>query len=211
MEADELTEEQPCAGIAERAKSAGEHAIGEKQLIRELIAFRDPVLFERLLPAHLPWLRRLLYSVFNGAREDMEDAEQEILTGIYSDVGRYRFQSSFKTFFYRYARNKAIDLLRKTVRLRRREAALKGEIPLAVASPEEEFLKRDRREELSNRLLELAADERDILLMKDVEGFSIDEISAVTGRKAGTVKSILHRTREKLFALIEGRRRICRT
>ncbi len=206
MEADGLMEERAYAGTAGGAFPVGERDSVETKLIRHFVSTRDPALFEELMRAHLPLLRRLLFSVFNGAREDMEDAEQEILAGIYTDVGRYRFRSSFKTFFYRYARNKAIDLLRKATRLRRRETALLQNAPRAVSSPEDEFLKRERRENVSKRLLELSREERDILLMKDVEGFSIAEISSVTGRKEGTIKSILHRTREKLFAMVEGGR-----
>jgi RNA polymerase sigma-70 factor (ECF subfamily) len=199
--ADGLAEERVYVGFA---KMTGGPARDDERLIRDFIAGRDPVLFEELVRAHLPWLRRLLFAVFRGVREDMEDAEQEILIGIYSDVRRYRFESGFKTFFYRYARNKAIDLLRKSVRRNRKEA---GPVPEETAgrerSPEEEYLRRERKEDVANRLLDLTGEEREILLMKDVEGFSIEEISAATGRKPGTVKSLLHRTREKFFRLLE--------
>ncbi len=208
MEADGLAGERAYMRIAGDTGNPRATAGDEERLIREFVSGGDPALFERIMQAHLPWLRRLLFAVFHGVREDMEDAEQEILIGIHNDIGRFRFESSFKTFFYRYARNKAVDLLRKTVRRKRREAALMRVDQAGGdggGSPEEEFLRRERRANLANRLLELAAEEREILLMKDVEGFSIEEIAAVTGRKEGTIKSILHRTREKLFRMLEER------
>jgi len=192
--------------IADKTEAARTRAGNEERLIRDFVSARDPALFEELMRAHLPWLRRLLFSVFHGAREDMEDAEQEILIGMYADVGLFRFESTFKTFFYRYARNKAIDLLRKSVRRKRKEAALMRDNASVGGSPEEEYVKREQREDVASRLLSLTAEEREILLMKDVEGFSIEEIVSLTGRKEGTIKSILHRTREKLFNMLEERR-----
>jgi RNA polymerase sigma-70 factor (ECF subfamily) len=210
METDSLTGEGELVRMISKAAvnaESGTPAGAEETLIRAFLKHRKPRLFEELMSAHLPWLRRLLFAIFNGVPEDLEDAEQEILIGIFQDLERFRFQSGFKTFFYRYARNKAIDLLRKTVRRRRRESELEQSgIAGEARSPEDEYLRQERREDLDQLLLELAQDEREILLMKDVEEFSIDEIAAVTGQKAGTIKSKLHRTREKLFNKMEGRR-----
>jgi len=216
METDSLTGERDLVGVIgkmpERSGAADDDIAGaEENLIREFVVRREPRLFETIIRSHLPWLRRLLFAIFNGSREDMEDAEQEILIGICHDIAHFRFQSSFKTFFYRYARNKAIDLLRKAVRRRRHETRLERVGPVGhpgeSPSPEETYLRREHHEDLARRLLELDREERTILLMKDVEGFSIDEIAAATGQKPGTIKSKLHRTRLKLFEKLkkEGR------
>jgi RNA polymerase sigma-70 factor (ECF subfamily) len=66
-------------------------------------------------------------------------------------------------------------------------------------------LRQERQKDLWNSLSALSPEERVTLIMKDVEGFSIEEIAAVTGRKTGTVKSSLHRTREKLYRALGGR------
>jgi RNA polymerase sigma-70 factor (ECF subfamily) len=135
----------------------------------------------------------------------MEDARQEILLGICSDLGRFRFQSGFKTFFYRYARNKAVDLLRRTVRRHKRETGCPVvEADSSGNSPEEDYVKRETATRLADKLLELSPRDRELLLLKEVEGFSVEEINRLTGLKTGTVKSSLHRAREKLFRLMEG-------
>jgi RNA polymerase sigma-70 factor (ECF subfamily) len=177
----------------------------EDRLIREFLATRDPLLFEELITAHIPWLRRMLFTIFNGNEADMQDAEQEILAGILTDLSRFRFRSSFKTFFYRYARNKAIDFLRTCIRMRKHEAPSLGNDHAGHNdSPEEQYIRKEEKKDITAALLELTGEEREIVLMKDVEGFSIEEISAMTGVKSGTIKSRLSRTREKLFGILKG-------
>ena len=61
-------------------------------------------------------MRRLLFGLFRGHREDMEDAEQEILLALYRSLSGFRFESGFKTYLYRFTRNKAIDIIRKKKR-----------------------------------------------------------------------------------------------
>lgn len=186
------------------ARATGAKA--EEKLIRGFLATRDPRLFQMIVDKHLPWLRRLLFSIFNGNTADMEDALQEILCGILHDLRRYRFQSAFKTFFYRYAKNKAVDLLRRMRRGKIRETAVvHGDGGVSRTTPEADFLRDETAQELKDALATLAKEDQTLLLMKDVEGFSFEEISAITGKKTGTLKSRLHRLRLKLFHMLERR------
>jgi RNA polymerase sigma-70 factor, ECF subfamily len=177
----------------------------ETELVREYLDTKSERAFTALVGPHLGWLRRLLYAIFNGQRHDMEDAEQEILLGFLSDIGRFRFQSGFKTFFYRYARNKAIDHLRRLVRRSKRENGPLPEMdhPTGI-SPEDAYLRQETLKSMAECLLLLDREDRTMLLMKEREGFSLEEIAAVNGMKIGTIKSRLHRAREKLFHLMEG-------
>ena len=89
-----------------------------------------------LVERHLPRIRRLLAALLNGSAEDMADAEQEILVGLWVGLDRFRFASSFRTFLYRFCRNKAIDLLRREGRHRRRgEAAARAAVTAVPADP----------------------------------------------------------------------------
>jgi RNA polymerase sigma-70 factor (ECF subfamily) len=176
---------------------------GENVLIRAFLASRDPRLFERIITPHMAWLDRLLRVVFNGNHHDMEDARQEILIGICQDLRRFRFQSAFKTFFYRYAHHKAVDMLRRVIRHgRREENTAPEEVP--VSSPEDAYVRSEERRRLEACLRLLPPVDRGLLLMKEVEDFKIDEICELTGMKSGTVKSRLSRAREKLFHLMKG-------
>ena len=160
---------------------------------------RDRDAFVELVERHLPRIRRLLAALFNGSPEDMADAEQEILVGLWVDLDRFRFASSFRTFLYRYCRNKAIDLLRRESRHRRRIGAARAAAAVAVPADPGDGLEREERRINVNRALgTLTPDERTLVVMKDVERMSIEELSAAMRLPAGTVKSRLHRAREKL-------------
>ena len=160
---------------------------------------RDRDAFVELVERHLPRVRRLLAALFNGSPEDMADAEQEILVGLWIGLDRFRFASSFRTYLYRFCRNKAIDLLRREGRHRRRvSAARRAAATAAPADPRDGLEREERRVRVGRALATLAAGDRMLVVMKDVEEMSIEDISAATGLPAGTVKSRLHRVREKL-------------
>jgi RNA polymerase sigma-70 factor (ECF subfamily) len=160
------------------------------------------VAFRELVGRHLPRIRRLLAALLNGDAEDMADAEQEILAGLWTGIDRFRFASSFRTWLYRFCRNRAIDLLRREGRHRRRgEAAARAAATAASvdpADPGEGLEREERRRRVREALATLSPDDRMLVVMKDVEDLGIAEIAATTGLPEGTVKSRLHRAREKL-------------
>ncbi len=58
--------------------------ICDEELIRSFILEKDETSFISLLTRHIKGIRKLLYTIFNGNREDMEDAEQEIILNLYN-------------------------------------------------------------------------------------------------------------------------------
>jgi RNA polymerase sigma-70 factor (ECF subfamily) len=153
----------------------------------------------------------MLTVMFRGAVEDIADAEQELFTALYTGLGRFRFDSSLRTFLYRLCRNTVIDILRRERRARGRiraaaRAAAGGQGPAAlrVVDPDDELERSERRREVSVALFSLSRNERLLVLMKDCEDMSIGEIAGTLGLPEGTVKSRLHRTRGKLARLLGG-------
>ena len=66
------------------------------------------------------------------------------------------------------------------------------------------MLRREEGETLLRLFQTLSFRDRQLILMKDVDGFSIEETAAILGIPKGTVKSRLHRAREKLAGRIRG-------
>lgn len=132
----------------------------------------------------------------------MADVEQEILAGLWTGMDRFRFASSFRTWLYRFCRNRAIDLLRREGRHRRRgDAAARAALTAAPADledPGDGLEREERRARVREALATLSPDDRMLVVMKDVEDLGIAEIAATTGLPEGTVKSRLHRARERL-------------
>jgi RNA polymerase sigma-70 factor, ECF subfamily len=183
-------------------------SVDDEQLIRSFINHGEHAGFEALVRRHCDGMRRVLFAVLNGNVEDMEEAEQEILLSLFRTLPAFTFRSSFKTWLYRFCRNKAIDLVRKRQRDSRLQLELKKravEIPSGAASqnPESQVLLNEKRDRIREILASLSEKERSILVLKDAEGLSINEISDITGLPEGTVKSRLYRCRERAARLME--------
>ena len=82
-------------------------------LIKRFTGSGDRLAFQVLVERHIGSLRKFLFTLFRGCREDIEDAEQEILMSLFMGLTNFKFRSSFKTYFYRLSKNRAIDILRK--------------------------------------------------------------------------------------------------
>ena len=187
--------------VDRREVAPEESEVEDHILIRRFLDSGDPRTFQELVERHLPSIRRLLYTLFNGQREEMEDAEQEIVLSLFRGLKDFRFRSSFRTYFYRLARNRGIDCLR---RKRSRERTL-ARVKLSLwnsepEGPEQQALRREEIESLLGFFRTLPLKDRQLILMKDVDDFSIEQIAAILGVPPGTVKSRLHRAREKLLA-----------
>jgi len=146
----------------------------------------------------------------------MEDVKQDILIELYLKLKDFRFESSFKTYLYRLARNRAIDAVRKFSRERKHILDLKEELhggsantvnSLANLDPEEEFIKKEERRSVLKTVLSLKERDRVILFMKDVEGLSVLDIAHSIGIPEGTVKSRLHRARGQVVNMLRESRR----
>jgi RNA polymerase sigma-70 factor (ECF subfamily) len=174
-------------------------------LIRRFLHSGDAEAFRHLVERHLPSIRRLLYTLFNGQREEMEDAEQEIILSLFQGLKDFQFRSSFRTYLYRLARNRGIDCLRKQRSRDRALAELRRKLwAEELPDPQEQALRREEAEALLGVFQTLPAKDRQLILMKDVDGFSLEEVAEILDVPTGTVKSRLHRAREKLFTYARG-------
>ena len=186
--------------------SAGVKVLEEDQLlIARFVHSHDHGAFVNLIQRHLSTIRRLLFTLFRDNRMDMEDAEQEVLLGLFQNLHRFKGSSSFRTYLFRFTRNKAIDLIRKKQRVRRivRRAATLPEP--APPDPVERILQDESKREIVEFLFSISERERTLLLLKDVEGFTIREIGKIMKVPEGTIKSRLHRTRRRLAELLMAR------
>lgn len=182
----------------------------DEDLVRRFQATGTEGTFQDIVQRILPRVRRLIFTLLPRSAEDREDAEQEVLVALYRDLHRFRHRSSFGTFLFRYVRNKTIDLIRREKRERRRlDAALDRTATLGPArpfeSPEEKFLKQESLRELLKAMLSLSTRDRTILFLKESENLPIREIADIMSLPVGTVKSRLHRAREKVVMLLASR------
>lgn len=209
-EASSRRAQTPAAGLGSSAQE-------EKRLVRRAQA-GDVAAYEELLRTH----QRRVFAVVGGIlrrREDIEDVAQQVFIKAYFSLRRFDLRSAFGTWLYKIAVNECWDYLRKK-RVRRLvyEADLSEEqlrqldsVPELVGGaqrPREDTARRAEQRDLLKRLLgELDEKDRWMLIMKEVEGFSVEEIGEVLGLNVNTVKVRLFRARRRLVGIYRKRLR----
>lgn len=200
--------------IRKRTEAAEKAASEERVLVRRAQA-GEVAAYEELLAKH----QQRVFAVVGGIlrhREDVEDVAQQVFVKAYFSLKRFDLRSAFGTWLYKIAVNECWDYLRKKkVRRLVYESDLSEEQGrlMAAASesqgidrPKEDTAKRLEQRELIERLLsELDEEDRAMLVMKEVEGFSVEEISESLGMNVNTVKVRLFRSRGKLVEVYRRR------
>ncbi len=141
-----------------------------------------------------------------GSAEDAFDLSQEAFLKAYYQLESFGGESSFSTWLYRIASNVCIDFLRKEKKRKRGSViSLDGEgeerelqLPDTRYAPETELQKKELREAINRGLLELPADYRQALIMREISGLSYNEISEILEAPSGTVKSRISRGRKMM-------------
>ncbi len=140
-------------------------------------------------------------------KEDAEDVAQEAFVKAYLSLKGFKGESSFFTWIYRIAYNMALDFRRSALRkggapveFDEKNAVQVGEIPSAsvVRGPFELVLDKEKVSMLRKALDEISDEHRAVVILREVEGMSYDEIAKVVGVSKGTVMSRLHYARKSL-------------
>ena len=172
--------------------------------------------FERLVAERSPDVYALLYRLTSDA-EEARDLTQETFLRAFQSISRFRGDADLKTWIYRIAINQARNRWRWWKR-RRRDVTVSlddnrgpSEQPLSASlrnedapDPEQETLAREREGQLRAALLGLRSAYREAVILRDVEGFSYEEIATTLEISIGTVKSRLSRGRLELRRELEG-------
>jgi RNA polymerase sigma-70 factor (ECF subfamily) len=172
--------------------------------------------FERLVAERSADVYALLYRLTSDA-EEARDLTQETFLRAFQSVSRFRGDADLKTWIYRIAINQARNRWRWWKR-RRRDVTVSlddnrgpSEQPLSASlrnedapDPEQETLAHEREGQLRAALLGLRSAYREAVILRDVEGFSYEEIATTLEISIGTVKSRLSRGRLELRRKLEG-------
>lgn len=131
---------------------------------------------------------------------DAEDLMQEIFIRVMDKAQTWRGEAKFTTWLYRLSLNQCRDYLR-----RRRPEALEIDERAIDPRPGPATMaaSHDDAEKIFSAMLGLSLDFRTIVFLRDVEGFSYEEISEILGIQRGTVKSRLARARAGLCKILE--------
>lgn len=149
---------------------------------------------------------------FLGSPEEARDVAQEVFVTIFEKIELFRGDSKLGTWIYRVATNHAKNRIKY---LSRRKDRLQdsfedmvvpptdGRLSASFARPDE-MVDGQRLSDLIGRALaSLDPDQREVVLLRDIEGQSYEAIADITGQNVGTVKSRLHRGRLRLKDVLD--------
>lgn len=140
-----------------------------------------------------------------GHREDAEDITQEVYSRVFRGLAAYRGDAEPATWVYRIAINVGRDAISARQVHRRREGGEVDDMVRSAANPERDVLAREESAMLRESLAAVSDEQREIILLADVESMSMEEISSVLDINVGTAKSRLSRARAALREEVKKR------
>ncbi len=171
----------------------------------------DGKAFEILMEEYFKKIYNIALRMTNNA-DDAADMTQEVMIKLFRNIGSFKGDSKFSTWVYRVATNTCLDELKKM--RRHSHASLnaeidtgEGEVAIEVEdtapTPEERAERSELKGMVAAAVEKLSPDHRAAIILRDIRGFSYDEIARILNCSEGTVKSRISRARAQLKAVIE--------
>ncbi len=171
----------------------------------------EPKAFEQLIKSHQDRVYGLCLRMLSSSTE-AEDLAQDVFITVFKSIGNFRAESRLSTWIYRITRNHCLNRIKF---LKRRAAGKK--IPLDAARnlnwsdqqtndpvvsrvyrPDRLAEGMQMEEIIQEQIACLGEDHRELVILRDLEHLSYEEIQEITGLPKGTIKSRLHRARVEL-------------
>ncbi|MDH5493158.1 MAG: sigma-70 family RNA polymerase sigma factor [Myxococcales bacterium] len=205
------------ADIERAAAAAGFHvpmARGEEEILIERLKRRDEAAFNEVVRLYQGRIYRLTFRMMGDAQE-AEDLAQEVFVTVFKSIDGFRGESKLSTWLYRVATNHCknrIKYLGRRARGKKKEfdeVADREGIESASMStsaqiprPDQSMQGRQMEAFVREALSRLPSEQRELVVLRDIEGLAYEEIQRVTGLASGTVKSRLHRARLALQQIV---------
>lgn len=184
----------------------------EGQLIAQARA-GNKAAFSKLVEKYYQMVYGVSYGVLN-SHEDARDAAQEIFLKVFHQIIKFEGKSKFKTWLYRIAVNASIDMARKRKPVDSLNEVREGDddeneplvrVPDKGPLPRDSMAKDELREVFREALGQLTPDHRVVLVLREWEELSYEEIAAMLQIDMGTVMSRLFYGRKKLAEILKVR------
>ena len=142
-----------------------------------------------------------------GNAEDASDAAQEALIKVYKSIAGFKEESSLSTWIYRIATNVCLDELRKKKKsnvvsihtnLQTEDGELSVQIEDHRPQPDQVYENLELRQEMKKAIDALNEEHKTVVVLRDIQGMSYEEIAHIMQCSLGTVKSRINRARNTL-------------
>ncbi|MGA2436866.1 MAG: sigma-70 family RNA polymerase sigma factor, partial [Bryobacteraceae bacterium] len=170
----------------------------------------DEIAFRQIVERYQSKVFSIIYGILRN-HNDAEDIAQQVFTKVYFSIGNFDYRSSPLTWIYKITVNECYDYLRKK-KVRKlvyesdftKEDALRMENSGAAQDRQPAFDVTLAQRDLALKLIaNLTEEERTLLLLKEVEGHSVEELAGMTGINENTIKVKLYRARQRLLKVVK--------
>lgn len=176
------------AGAVERDDKTD--VLAEWEIVRRAQSYDDGAL-RALYEAYYPKIYNYAFLQM-GDVQAAEDLASDVMLKMIESIKSYRFKGlPFGAWVFRIARNRLIDLHRR--RKRRGEVDLSETLASTLASPQSLAERALERGQLQVALKHLTNEQRQVIVLKFIEGFDNRSIGRIMGRSEGAIKSLQHR------------------
>jgi len=178
-------------------------------LVRRVQA-RDEMAFRDIVERYQAKVFSIIYGILRN-HNDAEDIAQQVFAKIYFSIQSFDFRSSLLTWIYKITVNECYDYLRKK-RVRKlvyesdfseEDAQRMQNSETATGQAPAVDTQLARKDLVLKLLAKLSSEDRSLLLLKEVEGHSVEELSQMTGMNENTIKVKLFRARQKLLKVAQ--------
>ncbi len=194
-----------------------DHRNSEEATLVRRVQAGDELAFRELVERFQAKVFSIIFGILRN-HNDAEDIAQQVFSKVYFSIRNFDFRSSLLTWIYKITVNECYDYLRKK-RVRRlvyesdfsQEESQRMEASDPAVDPSQPVDTRLAQRDLALKLLSKVSEEdRSLILLKEVEGHSVEELAQMTGMNENTIKVKLFRTRQKLLKAAQrlGRGRV---
>ena len=196
----------PAAADVVRPRARVDHKNSEEAALVRRVQARDEMAFREIVDRYQSKIFSIIYGILRN-HNDAEDIAQQVFAKVYFSIRNFDFRSSLLTWIYKITVNECYDYLRKkrvrklvyesdfsqedAQRMEASDPAVDAAVPIDTRLAQRDFLMKI--------LSKVSADDRSLILLKEVEGHSVEELARMTGLNENTIKVKLFRTRQKLL------------
>jgi RNA polymerase sigma-70 factor (ECF subfamily) len=193
------------SGEETRTKAKLDHRNSEEAALIRRVQAHDEIAFREIVDRYQAKVFSIIYGILRN-RNDAEDIAQQVFAKIYFSISNFDFRSSLLTWIYKITVNECYDYLRKK-RVRKlvyesdfsSDDSMRMENSEPVTNQGPSIVERLAQHDLIFKLLsKISEEDRSLILLKEVEGHSVEELSEMTGMNENTIKVKLFRARQKL-------------
>jgi RNA polymerase sigma-70 factor, ECF subfamily len=195
----------PASNTRAQVKTRVDHRHSEEAALVRRVQARDEIAFREVVERYQAKVFSIIYGILRN-HNDAEDIAQQVFSKIYFSIQSFDFRSSLLTWIYKITVNECYDYLRKK-RVRKlvyesdfsEEDVQRMQNTDTASDPKPPVDTQLAQRDLVLKLLaKLSAEDRSLLLLKEVQGHSVEELAQMTGMNENTIKVKLFRSRQKL-------------